>query len=750
MPSPFLSVIIPVYQVQAFLEECLDSVLGQDQSDLEVIAVDDCSPDHSPEILDRYARSDTRVRVLHLEENVGLGRARNAGLEKATGEYVLFLDSDDSLTPGALRRIERAIRRNDDPDVLLLDHARTYWDGRVRRNVRHDILEDLASGPFVAEGHPEIFQLLQVAWNKVCRRDFLLREGLAFPEGYYEDTLWTHRGLLTARSLAALPHVCVHYRQRRHGSILGTRSRRHFDAFDQWQRVFAFLESRPDLAHWQPLFSERMAGHYLTVLRKGTRVSAADRPEFFRRASEQLRRYGSREAAHPKSRTDAMLHRLLYQGDYRLFQSLKRARVTRQRASAAVRKARRTSLRGQSKVRTAGALLEYRALQRRPLDPNLAVYASLWNRGVTGNPKAIYDAMLEVAPHVHGVWIVRRHLLDSLPQGIDAVVPGTRRYWQTMARATYFINDVNFPNRLVKRPGQIHVQTQHGTPLKHMGLDLMDHPAAAGDMDFAKLLRRSDRWDYNLSANTYSTLVWERAFPSNFTTLESGYPRNDALVRADGAAVAAARRALGLRDDQLAVLYAPTYRDYDPAFRLRLDLGALAGRLGRDVVLLARSHYFYGETGESADITQRAGVLDVSRHEDVVQLMLAADVLVTDYSSIMFDFANLARPIVIYAPDWDTYRDVRGTYFDLLAEPPGAVARTEPELAKILDERVFEGADSRAALERFRATFCEFDDGHAAERVARTVFLGEAPLPRRRSQKAADELSDSRSSPPGG
>ena len=93
-----------------------------------------------------------------------------------------------------------------------------------------------------------------------------------------------------------------------------------------------------------------------------------------------------------------------------------------------------------------------------------------------------------------------------------------------MARATYFVNDVNFPDDIVKRPGQVHVQTQHGTPLKHMGLDLMPHPAASKGMVFRKPPRRSDRWDWNLSANRFSTLVWERAFPSPFKTLESGYP----------------------------------------------------------------------------------------------------------------------------------------------------------------------------------------------------------------------------------
>ncbi|MEU0462333.1 glycosyltransferase family 2 protein, partial [Micrococcus luteus] len=99
---PRFSIILPCFKVQGFLGECLDSVLGQSFRDIEVIAVDDCSPDGSGAILDEYAARDDRVRVLHLEENAGLGRARNAGMPHATGDYLFLLDSDDTLTPGAL------------------------------------------------------------------------------------------------------------------------------------------------------------------------------------------------------------------------------------------------------------------------------------------------------------------------------------------------------------------------------------------------------------------------------------------------------------------------------------------------------------------------------------------------------------------------------------------------------------------------------------------------------------------------
>lgn len=127
-------------------------------------------------------------------------------------------------------------------------------------------------------------------------------------------------------------------------------------------------------------------------------------------------------------------------------------------------------------------------------------------------------------------------------------------------------------------------------------------------------------------------------------------------------------------------------------------------------------------TGTAAP-ADRDRIHDVSAHLRVEDLYLAADVLVTDYSSAMFDYAVLDRPIVVYAPDWDAYRLARGVYFDVTAEPPGAVARTFAELLDIFASDAVADDGAERARARFRARFCALDDGHAAERVVRRVFL---------------------------
>lgn len=353
----------------------------------------------------------------------------------------------------------------------------------------------------------------------------------------------------------------------------------------------------------------------------------------------------------------------------------------------------------------------YAARLRKPLDPDLAVYGAYWFRGYSCNPRAIYERAQTLVPNARGIWVVRRDAVASVPPGIEHVTPGTRAYFDAIAQATYLINNVNFPNHLVKREGTVHVQTHHGTPLKWMGFDLRKSESQGRGMDFDKLRERIARWDYSISSNRHSTEVWERVYPGTYETLEVGYPRNDQLVNAGADDVERARAALGIAPEQTAVLYAPTHREYEEQYIPRLDVTRVAQELGPDHVILVRPHYFYDPEPPTG-----GRLVDVAAHPSIEELCLAADVLLTDYSSIMFDYAVLDRPIVIHAPDWDEYRARRGVYFDLLAEPPGAVARTDDEVVEALRRR--EDGD-RAA---FRARFCAFDDGRAAERVVRRAW----------------------------
>ncbi|MGW7545451.1 bifunctional glycosyltransferase/CDP-glycerol:glycerophosphate glycerophosphotransferase [Streptomyces sp. NPDC054770] len=713
---PRLSVIIPCFKVQGFLRECLDSVLEQSFHDIEVIAVDDRSPDGCGAILDEYAARDPRVKVLHLPENVGLGRARNAGLPHATGDFLLFLDSDDTLTPGALRAITDRLAETGDPDVLVFDYARTYWWGGTRRNALAELL-GATSEVFTAAERPEILDLLMVVWNKVQRRDFVEENGFRFPPGYYEDTPWTFPVMLSAARIATLDRICLNYRQRRQGNILSTTSRKHFDVHEQYKRVFAFVDARPELAVWRPYLHRKMGEHCLDILAKPDRLPPAAKGEFFRRTAELYRAFRPEE-------TGADLGVL--GGSYASYR-------LRQLAGRAGRESGRQALRARRAAGARGrrALTGLRGL--RPLDEELVLYSAASHQGLRGDPAAVYRAAREIAPRLRGVWVVRdAEVAAELPAGVDHVLLDSPEYLRLTARAKFFVNDVNWPGTLVKRPGSVHVHTHRGTPLKYLGADLLGKPGARLGFDVPQMLRRADRWDHSLVANRHSELVWERAYPCHFASARTGSPRNDVLVTG-GPTDFRARH--GIPADHTVVLYAPTRRDYVRGGHVdRIDLARFAADLGAGHTLVVRLHPALA-TGPArgmglAELHRRGVLIDATGEPHVEEVMLASDALVTDYSSVMFDYANLDRPIVVHADDWPAYTASRGAYLDITAEAPGHVSHSYRELAWLFASGGWRDEESAGLRADFRSRFCEFDDGRAAERVVRTLLLGE-PMPER-------------------
>ncbi|MFF1908320.1 CDP-glycerol glycerophosphotransferase family protein [Kitasatospora sp. NPDC058218] len=724
-----LSIVLPVHGVERYLPRCLDSILEATpagESRFEVIAVDDLSPDRCGAILDEYAARDPRLRVLHLTENQGLGGARTAALPEVRGEYVWFVDSDDWLPGGTVSALidelaqDRA--RETPADVLLTDFTHAYPDGGTEPNPWRHLLvgSPLADGCTLAE-YPALFRTVMSVWNKVFRRDFLLGLGVSFGRGFYEDISVTYPALLAAGRLRYLDRVCYFYRRGRPGAITSTASPKHADVFAQYDAIFDFLDrpdrpGRPVPDTLRTLVFDRTVQQALTVHDTPGLVPTELRKDFFRRIAEHFARH--RPAAyHYPGGLRGVQYRLAARGARLAYAELRRTgRLPRELK----RGARSVAPAVKKGVRSSARFTAYNAFRRLPLDEHLAVYAAYWHRGYACSPAAIYEKAKELAPGVRGVWVVEnRGQAAALPAGVPYVIVNTPAYLKAMATAKYFVNNVNFPRTMVKRPGTVHVQTQHGTPLKAMGMDLRDHPVAADGMDFDRLLEAVDRWDFLVSSNPHTSEHFARAFPGRYEMLDTGYPRNDRLAVTTPAEVSAMRARFGLTPGRTAVLYAPTHREGRGGYVPLLDVRELARRLGPGFTLLVRTHYFHtGGPGDLAAGEDAAEIVDVSAHPTVEDLYLAADVLVTDYSSMMFDYAVLDRPVVIFAPDWEEYRRVRGVYFDLFAEPPGAVTVDADGLAAAL----LAGDPEPAARAKFRERFCPWDDGGAAERVVRRVF----------------------------
>ncbi|NEC72824.1 CDP-glycerol glycerophosphotransferase family protein, partial [Streptomyces rochei] len=371
---------------------------------------------------------------------------------------------------------------------------------------------------------------------------------------------------------------------------------------------------------------------------------------------------------------------------------------------------------------------------RRPLDPDLVVYSAFSHRGVLGDPGAIHRKALEIAPHLRGVWVVRgEEEAAALPPDTEHVLLGSAQYRRAVERAAFLVNNVNWPWAVPKRPGSVHIHTHQGTPLKYMGADLLGRPGARHGLDVPQMLRRADRWDHSLVAGRYAERVWERAYPCHFSSARTGSPRNDVLVNAgpqDGRRV---RERLGVPDGHTVVLYAPTRREYRRGgYVERIDPARLAADLGEGHTLVVRLHPSLAAGPARglglAELHRRGVLIDATDEPHVEDLMLASDLLITDYSALMFDYVLLDRPVLVHADDWAAYTASRGAYFDVTAEAPGHVSRSYRELAWLLASGAWRDEEAARLRSAFRDRFCEYEDGRAAERVVRTLLLGE-PMP---------------------
>jgi CDP-glycerol glycerophosphotransferase len=344
------------------------------------------------------------------------------------------------------------------------------------------------------------------------------------------------------------------------------------------------------------------------------------------------------------------------------------------------------------------------------------VYHSFEGR-FSDNPRALYEALRGERGHTH-LWLADDAHRDGFPPGVETVRYGSPDAIAALEAADLLVANTHTDLAWRKREGAIYLQTWHGTPLKRIHHDVLWAPEGR----LARLDEDVAKWDVLLSPNHPTTPRLRRAFRYEGEVLESGYPRNDLLSAPERDAVRArVRRELGIADGATAVLYTPTWRDDvvfaegGKAFALDLDLDAFTGALGDDHVLLLRLHYML--TGRYAAAGHDA-IRDVSFHPEVAELYLAADVLVTDYSSTMFDFAVTGRPILLHTPDLDDYANrLRGFYFDLAEGAPGPLLTTTDELIAALRDLPAVSAACAERYARFRAAYCHLEDGRAAERV---------------------------------
>ncbi|MDO3659854.1 CDP-glycerol glycerophosphotransferase family protein [Bacillus sp. C28GYM-DRY-1] len=367
-----------------------------------------------------------------------------------------------------------------------------------------------------------------------------------------------------------------------------------------------------------------------------------------------------------------------------------------------------------------------------PPKKNLIIFESFGGKQYSCNPRAIYEYMIENCKNEYKmIWSVNKSFKQQFD---DYGIPYIRRFsvkWlYSMARAKYWVVNSRLPLWIPKPEHTTYLQTWHGTPLKKLAVDMdeVHMPGTTTKKYKRNFTKEASNWDFLISPNAYSSEIFARAFKFKKNMLETGYPRNDFLYNQNNIQqINSIKRRLNIPANKKIILYAPTWRDdkfYSKGkykFDLDLDLNILKQHLGDDYIIVLRMHYLVAENFDLSKFENFA--FDFSNHGDIRDLYIISDLLITDYSSVFFDFANLKRPIIFYVPDIDEYRDkLRGFYFDFEKKAPGPLIKTTMGVIKEIYQLEENNFGVGQEFDEFYEKFCYLETGDASKKVVNSVF----------------------------
>ncbi|OZU88371.1 hypothetical protein CIL03_12025 [Virgibacillus indicus] len=362
-----------------------------------------------------------------------------------------------------------------------------------------------------------------------------------------------------------------------------------------------------------------------------------------------------------------------------------------------------------------------------PVDPKLILFESGVGKQFGDSPKNIYEEILDRNLDYKKVWVYNKsyRFNDINTKRIKRLSP---QYYYYLFKSRYWVNNQNFPTYIKKRPETTYLQTWHGTPLKKMLYDIEEVHGRSDDY-VERVGKAVKNWDYLISPSAYATKAFSSAFRYNGEVLEVGYPRNDLFYKENKQdIVEKVRNKIKLSDEKKVILYAPTFRDDQTSkknkflFDVNMDLHKMKEQLGDEYVILLRMHVVINNKLK-IDESLKDFVINCSSYPDIQELLLLADILITDYSSVMFDFANTNKPILFYTYDLENYRDnIRGFYMDFENEAPGPLMYNTDDIIEKVTQIKQVKNDYYEKYRIFREKYCSLEDGMASKRVVDNIF----------------------------
>ena len=721
----FLSIIIPFDTVERYLKDCLDSISEQNIDDYEIIMILNGEKENVDELINSY--DNLNIIVKSFDERLGAARARNEGLKMASGEYVYFIDSDDYLYKNALEKLVKTAKATHadfiNGERMGTAFIRERFEERFTKKSKYPMkkgkLSDMEFSMRQLVGtrtnKKEILSVLHSLIKRDIIADTLFDENNRFYSDYFFMT-----SIFPRLNTFVGVEEAVYVKRNRDDPINLTSLNQedHGDAFlsyaTAYKDVLEIVNDLYDKTHDEKykLLKDEMAFTFFDYYYK------VFGPNFIYSDDENWRGHVFEIMQKISYEFNMNYLSFIQKREIKAFQENNIRKLTR---FIKIRVNFKKTIRVFKSRWRFKTFIYFRYYNRKPINKNQFIFASFLGKFYSDSPKYLYEYMYnKYGDELDYVWVINDKNVD-IPGNPKKVKRFSLAYYKELARSKYWVINGRQASRLHKRDSQKIISTWHGTPLKKLGLDIGN--VHTRDPNIKKsYIKVAKEWDYLISPNHYTTEILRSCFAYEGDILETGYPRNDILYNATPEQVQKIKDDLNLPSDKKIVLYAPTWRDdeyFDAGkmhFTLRLELDKLQKAIGDEYIVLVRTHYF---VADKLDLSPYKGfAYDVCKYDDIAELYLISDILITDYSSVFFDYANLRRPILYYTYDLEKYENVlRGFYIDIHSEVPGPLLKTTEEVIDAIvniEDLKEEYADK---YDEFYERFCSFEDGNASKRI---------------------------------
>lgn len=373
------------------------------------------------------------------------------------------------------------------------------------------------------------------------------------------------------------------------------------------------------------------------------------------------------------------------------------------------------------------------------VDEKTLLFCCFNGKSYSCSPKAIYEYMInnDEFKDYKFIWAFldeKKYKNLEKNKNTSVVKIGAKEYKKYLAKAKYWIFNYKIPDFLYPKKNQIFVQCWHGTPLKRLGCDLEHFDNVLNTIDGIKKRYKieASKFTYFISPSKFASekfiSAWNlKEIGKENIIVEEGYPRNDFLFNYNEKDVQKIRKKLGIENDsRKIILYAPTYRSDQHqtglgyVYKEEIDFKKMEEKFGKEYLILFRPHYFIAN---SFDFDKYKGfVYNVANIDDINELYIISDILITDYSSVFFDYANLKRPMIFFMYDLEHYKNESNGFYIDLNELPGPIVETQEDLEKSIEDVDFNIGSSKKYKE-FNEKYNYLDDGNASKRVIEKVIL---------------------------